>query len=76
MLKGANATHFALAKKFGGDEFRDGICPAYSCGVCTYKFCKSAHLYDDEMPRGYPMQLCTIIKTGVANVLESEDELE
>ena len=76
VLKGANTTHFALAKKFGGDEFRDGICPAYSCGVCTYKFCKSAHLYDDEMPRGYPMQLCTIIKTGVANALESEDELE
>ena len=76
VLKGANTSHFALAKKFGGDEFRDGICPAYSCGVCVFKYCKSAHLYDDEMPRGYPMQLCTIIKTGVANALESEDELE
>ena len=36
----------------------------------------SAHLYEEEMPRGYESGLCPIVKRGVANALESEDVIE
>ena len=75
VLRAAKSGHKKLAK-LGGKDFNDNVCPQYSCGECTFQYCKSAHLYENEMPGGYAAKVGEVVKRGVAMALGDAEKVE
>ncbi len=60
-IRAANMTFKQLAES---ETHEEGICPAFTAGLCRNKWCSAAHLVGREMPKQYVEKLCHVIRSG------------
>jgi hypothetical protein len=61
ILRAGNITRKEAAKWQG---IQEGICASYSTGYCGNPNCTFQHLFQNELPTGYPKHLCNILDKG------------
>jgi hypothetical protein len=55
------------------ENIKEGVCPAFATGKCTYEHCTARHLYGCEMPRQWVDKFCQMIEPGCKKIKNGEE---